>query len=143
MIKSSLRIQKYAEGALRWSLNHRFHDISIMKTVVYVYSLLLISPTDIKYKIFSQVLGTPIYFLSFLDNKLFFEQVPSKLTSCTNSKIKIFIQKMRSCCMKFKAHVCTEVHYVFKLITAPQPELRFGLFNVPAAIQQSVFRGRK
>lgn len=82
----------------------------------------------------------PIDFLSFLDNKLFFEQAQSyKVITlfCTKSKIKIFIQKMSSCCMKFKAHVLnhTEVHYVSELITAPQPELRFGLFNVPAAIQ--------
>lgn len=43
---------------------------------------------------------------------------------------------MRSCCMKFKAHVLNQVKvlYVSKLITAPQPELRLGLFNVPAAI---------
>lgn len=46
--------------------------------------------------------------------------------------------------MKFKAHVLTqaEVLYVSKLNTAPQPELRLGLFNVPAAIRWSVLCGR-
>lgn len=45
--------------------------------------------------------------------------------------------------MKFKAHVLNEVKvlYVSKIIPAPQPELRLGLFNVPAAIQWSVVCG--
>lgn len=38
--------------------------------------------------------------------------------------------------MKFKAHILNQVKvlYVSELITAPQPELRPVLFNVPAAI---------
>lgn len=52
---------------------------------------------------------------------------------------------MRSCCVKFKARVLNQVEvlYVSKLITAPQPELRLGLFNVPASIEWSVLCGRK
>lgn len=47
--------------------------------------------------------------------------------------------------MKFKAHVLNQVKvlYVSKFISAPQPELRLGLFNVPAAIQWSVLFGIK
>lgn len=46
--------------------------------------------------------------------------------------------------MNFKALVLNQVKvlYVSKL-TAPQPELRYGLCNVPAAIQSSVLRGTK
>lgn len=46
--------------------------------------------------------------------------------------------------MNFKALVLNQVKvlYVSKL-TAPQPELRCDLFNVPAAIQWSVLYGAK
>lgn len=47
--------------------------------------------------------------------------------------------------MKLKAHVLNQVQvlHVSKLITAPQPELRLGLFNVPAAIEWSGLCRRK
>ena len=84
-----------------------------------------------------------------MDNRLLFEKAalkaPGLLLYAILTQIKIFIQKMRSCCMKFKAHVLNQVKvlYVSKVITAPQPELRLGLFNVPAAIQWSVLCGIK
>lgn len=47
--------------------------------------------------------------------------------------------------MKLKAHVLNQVKvlYVSLLITVPQPELRLGIFNVPAAIKWSVLCGTK
>lgn len=51
---------------------------------------------------------------------------------------------MRSCCINFKALVLNQVKvlYVSKL-TASQPKLRPGLFNVPEAVQWSALCGTK
>lgn len=47
--------------------------------------------------------------------------------------------------MKLKAHVLNQVKvlHVSLLITVPQPKLRLGIFNVPAAMKWSVLCGTK